>query len=136
MIKFAFILIIICVTYSCREEIIEPGNFVGKVNEPVQLRESSSYTFLLNAENLTMNISAPLYFSSSRTRFNVKLAGYESGYTSVEVQDFNMVERFSYFVAKDVSYHSELLDGYVPATINIRTNNFTGKIQIEFRKTL
>lgn len=83
-----------------------------------------------------MNISVPLYFSSSRTRFNVKLVGYESGYTNVEVQDFNMVKRFSYFVAEDVSYHTEVLDGYVPATINIRTNNFTGKIQIEFRKTL
>ena len=136
MIKFAFILIIICVTFSCREEILEPGNLVGKINEPVQLRENTSYTFLLNAENLTMNISVPLYFSSSRTRFFIRLKDYESGYTNVAVQDYNQVERFSYFVAKEVSYHSEILDGYVPTTITIRTDNFTGKIQVEFRKTL
>lgn len=83
-----------------------------------------------------MNLSVPLYFSSSRTRFNIRLVGYETGYTSIAVQDYNMVERFSYFVAEDVSYHTEVLDGYVPSTINIMTDNFTGKIQIEFRKTL
>lgn len=136
MLKFALIIVIIFVTFSCREDIIEPGNFVGKINEPVQLRENISYTFLLNAQDLTMNLSVPLYFSSSRTRFNIRLVGYETGYTSIAVQDYNMVERFSYFVAEDVSYHTEVLDGYVPSTINIMTDNFTGKIQIEFRKTL
>jgi hypothetical protein len=83
-----------------------------------------------------MNMQVSLYFNSSRTRFNIKLIDYESGYTNVVVQDYNNVERFRYFIAKEVFYHTELLDGYVPTTINIRTNDFTGKIQIEFRKTL
>ncbi len=134
--KFASILTIVLFIFSCREEIIEPNNLVGKINEPVQLRENSSYVFLLNAKNLSMNMQVSLYFNSSRTRFNIKLIDYESGYTNVVVQDYNNVERFRYFIAKEVFYHTELLDGYVPTTINIRTNDFTGKIQIEFRKTL
>lgn len=133
IIAFPFIVILLI---SCREEIVEPNNLVGKINEPVQIRENNSYMFLLNAENLTMNMSVSLYFNSSRTRFNVKLIGYESGYTNVVVQDYRDVEKFRYFIAREVSYHTELLDGYVPTTINIRTNEFTGKIQIEFRKTL
>jgi hypothetical protein len=134
--KIVSFLFITTLVISCREEIIEPNNFVGKINEPVQIRENNSYMFLLNAENLSMNMSVSLYFNSSRTRFNVKLIGYESGYTNVVVQDYRNVEKFRYFIAREVIYHTELLDGYVPTTINIRTNEFTGKIQIEFRKTL
>lgn len=122
--------------FSCREEIIEPDNLVGKINEPVQLRERNSYTFLLNARNLTMNISVPIYFSSSKTRFNVRLIDYESGYANISVQDLSKIERFRYYIAEEVSYHTELLDGYVPTTISIYTDNFSGKIKIEFRKTL
>lgn len=109
---------------------------MGNINEPVQLTERNSYTFLLNARNLTMSLSVPIYFSSSRTRFNVRLIDYESGYASVSVQDLNTTERFSFFIAEDVSYHTELLDGYVPTTININTENFSGKLKIEFRKIL
>lgn len=134
--RIVFILSVTTLMISCREEIIEPGNLIGKINEPVQLRENNSYMFLLNAENLTMDMSVPLYLNSIRTRFSIKLIGYESGYTSVAVQDNQDMEKFSYFINREISYYTELLDGYVPATIKIRTNEFTGQIQIEFRKTL
>jgi len=122
------------VSLSCREEIIQPENLVGNINEPVQITERNSYALLLNAKNLTMSLSVPLYFSSARTRFNVSLVGYESGYTNVIVQDISNLERFRYYIAEEVSYHTELLDGYIPSTINISTDNFSGKIKIEFRK--
>jgi hypothetical protein len=109
---------------------------VGNINEPVQITDRNSYTFLLNARDLTMNIAVPIYFNSSRTRFNFTLIDYESGSTNVSVQDLSKIERFRYFVAEEVSYHTELLDGYIPSTIKINTENFSGKIKIEFRKTL
>jgi hypothetical protein len=121
---------------SCREEIIEPDNLVGNINEPVQVREHNSYALLLNARNLTMSLSVPLYFSSAKTRFNVRLIGYESGYTNISVQDITKLERFRYLIAEEVSYHTELLDGYIPTTININMENFSGKINVEFRKIL
>jgi hypothetical protein len=129
-------LVILIISFSCREEIIEPDNMVGNINEPVQLTERNSYSFLLNAKNLTMSLSVPIYFSSARTRFNVRLIDYESGYINVSVQDLSNIERFRYYMAEEVSYHTELLDGYVPTTININTDNFSGKIKIEFRKIL
>jgi len=134
--KFILLLIILIISFSCREEIIEPDNLVGNINEPVQLRDRNSYTLLLNARSLTMNMSVPIYFSSSKTRFNVRLIDYESGYTNISVLDLSKIERFRYFIAEEVSYHTELLDGYVPTTIIIYTDNFSGKIKIEFRKTL
>ena len=134
--KFTLLLVILIISFSCREEIIEPDNMVGNINEPVQLTERNSYSFLLNAKNLTMSLSVPIYFSSARTRFNVRLIDYESGYINVSVQDLSNIERFRYYMAEEVSYHTELLDGYVPTTININTDNFSGKIKIEFRKIL
>ncbi len=132
--KLTLLFIILILSFSCREEIIEPDNIVGNINEPVQITERNSYALLLNARNLTMNLSVPLYFSSARTRFNVRLIDYDSGYTNISVQDISQIERFSYYIAEEVSYHTELLDGYVPTTININTDNFSGKIKIEFRK--
>jgi len=134
--KIILLLVIIIISYSCREEIIEPDNLVETVNNPVQVRESNSYILLLNAENFTMNLTVPAIFTSIRTRFNITLIDYESGYTRISVQDYNSVERFRYFIADEVNYHSELLDGYVPTNINIHTENFSGKVKIEFRRTL
>ena len=131
-----FLLLIVTISYSCREEIIEPDNFIENVNEPIQINERNSYTFLLNAHNFSMNLSVAAYFNSSRTRFNVTLIDYESGSLRISVEDYNETERFRYFIAEDVAYHSDLLDGYVLKTINISTVNLSGKIKIEFRKTL
>ena len=134
--KLAILSIVFILFSSCREEIIEPDNFVENVNEPVQINERNSYIFLLNAQDFSMNLSVPASFNSFRTRFNVTLIDYESGYISIAVKDYDQQERFRYFVAEDVSFHSDLLDGYVLKTININTVNFSGKIKVEFRKTL
>lgn len=83
-----------------------------------------------------MNLSISASFNSFRTRFNVTLIDYETGYISVVVEDNDNRQRFSYFLAEDVSYHSDLLEGYMLKTLMIRTENFSGKIKIEFRKTL
>lgn len=83
-----------------------------------------------------MDLSVPAYFNSYRARFNVTLIDYETGYISVAVEDGNNKERFRYFLSENVSYHSDILDGYVLNTIKIRTENFSGKIKVEFRKTL
>lgn len=134
--KIILLLFILLFSFSCREEIIAPDDFVENVNDPVQIRNYNSYILLLNAENFTMDLTIPSIFSSIRTRFNITLIDYNSGYTSISVEDYNSIERFRYFIADEIAYHSELLDGYVPLHIQIRTYNFSGKLKIEFRKTL
>ena len=106
------------------------------INDPVQINNRNSYILLLNANKLSMNLSVPTYFNSKRTRFNVTLVDYESGYISIVVEDYNNTERFRYFLAEEVFYHSDLLDGYILKTINIHSENFSGKLRIEFNKTL
>ena len=127
---------ILFLSVSCREEIIPPDNFIENVNEPVQVRNFNSFVLLLNAENFTMNLNIPPNFTSVKTRFNIKLIDYGSGYTTISVLDNNSVERFRYFAGDEVTYDSELLDRFVPVSIQIRTSDFSGKLRIEFRKTL
>ena len=134
--NIGLVFILLVVFNSCREEIIPPDNFVERINDPVQVSERNSYIFLLNADKFTMNLVVPSSFNSIRTRFNISLIDYESGYTTISVLDKNSVERFKYFIADEVEYDSELLDGYVPSKITIRTQNFSGKVKIEFRRIL
>ena len=134
--NIGLVLLFLTAFNSCREEIIPPDNFVERVNDPVQVTEWNSYIFLLNADKFTMNLVVPSNFNSIRTRFIISLIDYESGYTTISVLDKNSVERFKYFIADEVAYDSELLDGYVPSKITIRTQNFSGKVKIEFRRTL
>ena len=136
LIKVFVCLCFLQIANSCREEIITPDNFVDRINDPVQVREFNSYIFILNAENFSMNLNIPSLFSSLRTRFSIKLVDYKSGYASISAQDYNSIERFRYFIADEIAYDTELLDGFVPENIKIRTENLSGKIKIEFRKTL
>ena len=134
--KTFFLSLLLLLSISCREEVIAPDTFVENVNDPVQIRENNSFILLLNADNFTMDLDVPSIFTSIRTRFSIKLVDYEDGYAKVSAQDHNSNQRFNYFAADEVIYDSELLDGYVPQNIKIRTYNFTGKLKIEFRKTL
>jgi hypothetical protein len=134
--KIFLLLLLFLFLISCREEVIAPDTFVENVNDPVQIRDYNSFIFLLNADNFTMDLEVPSIFTSIRTRFSIKLIDYEDGYAKVTAQDNNSNQRFNYFAADEVIYDSELLDGYVPQNIVIHTSNFTGKLKIEFRKTL
>lgn len=121
---------------SCREGVIEPNVFVENVNDPVQLNERNSYTFLLNADSFTMDLTVFPFINSSRSRINVTIIDYQTGYAKVSIKDYDDRERYSYFAAEDIAYYSEIIDGYVPESVNIKTENFSGKMKIELRKTL
>ncbi len=134
--KFVIILIT-CISFlSCREGVVEPNALVENVNDPVQINERNSYTFLLNADAFSMNVNVFPFIYSSRSRLNVTLIDYQNGYAEVKIKDYENRERYSYRAAKEISFHSDVIDGYVPKTVNIRTENFSGKIKIELRKTL
>lgn len=126
----------ILVLLSCREGIIAPGTFVENINEPVQIREGNSYTFLLNADSFSMDLTVFLSINSSTSRINITLVDYKSGYAKVTLRDGEEIIRYSFLVDEDVDFYSELLDGYVPSTANIKTENFSGKIKIQLRKSL
>jgi len=134
--KFWFVSLFFICFISCREDVIQPNAFVENVNDPVQLNHTNSYTFLLNADSFSMDLTVFPYINSSRSRINFTIVDYQTGYAKVSILDYDNRERYSYYAAEDISYHTDVIDGYVPKTISIKTNNFSGKIKIELRKTL
>jgi hypothetical protein len=131
LIRLVFILFLLILVVSCREDIIHPDEFAGNINEPVQINLRNSYTFIINAKNLTMNISALTSFNTTFARISVTLIDHESGYVNVSVKDLNDVERFRYFADDDVSLFTEVIDGYLPNTIDIRMQELSGKLKVQ-----
>lgn len=132
--KIILLLLTVILIFSCREGVIEPENFVGNVNEPIQINQRNSYTFLVNAEFFSMELSVPATFSSSTARITITLIDHESGYVNLALKDSDERERYRHFIADDVDLFTDLLDGFVLKTINIRARDFSGKLKIELRR--
>jgi hypothetical protein len=83
-----------------------------------------------------MDLTVFPFINSSRSRINVTLIDYRTGYAKVSIKDYDNRERYSYFAAEDISFYTDIIDGYVPEAVNITTDNFSGKIKIELRKSI
>jgi len=132
--RLVFIFFLLIFVISCREDIIHPDEFAGNVNEPVQLNSRNSYTFIINAKNLSMNISALTSFNTTLARISVTLIDYEAGYVNISVKDLNSFERFRYFADEDVSLFTEVINGYLPNTIDIRMQELSGKLRVQLSR--
>ena len=132
---FIFIVFIL-LTVGCREDIIEPDTYVGTINEPVQINEPNSYTFIIHAQNISVNVTNNTYISSFTSRISIAIADYSSGYVSISVISRDDNSRFSYFGNGDENFYTESLAGYIPASVRIRAVDFSGKLKIELTKTL
>ena len=72
---FMFSLLILLI--SCREDILHPDEIAGNINEPVQVNSRNSYTLIINAKNLSINISAAASFNTTLARISVTLIDHE-----------------------------------------------------------
>jgi hypothetical protein len=120
---------------SCREDIIAPDNFVTNVNEPILINERNTYSFVLNAQNISIDVVNSTHFNASTSRVSITIVDYSSGYVSVRIIDNQTNNRFSYFGNDDENFFSESLVGYVPASVGIKAVDFSGKLKIELYKT-
>ncbi len=132
--RLVFIFFLLILVISCREDIIHPDEFAGNVNEPVQLNSRNSYTFIINAKNLSMNISALTSFNTTLARISVTLIDHEAGYVNISVKDLNSLERFRYFADEDVRLFTEVINGYLPNTIDIRMQELSGKLRVQLSR--
>ncbi|MGB5850537.1 MAG: hypothetical protein WBH40_18760 [Ignavibacteriaceae bacterium] len=132
-IYFSFTVILLSI--SCREEIIAPDNFATTVNEPILINESNSYSFIINAENISIDVVNNTNFSANTSRVSITIADYSSGYVSVRIIDKQSNNRFSYFGNDDQDFFTESLNGYVPASVGIKAVDFSGKLKIELNRT-
>ena len=131
---YFFITVILLFT-SCREEIIEADNFTTNVNEPILINESDSYSFIINAQYISIDVVNNTHFSTTSSRVSITIVDYSSGYVSVRIIDKQTNSRFNYFGNDDENSFTESLHGYVPAAVRIKAVDFSGKLKIELNKT-
>ncbi len=124
-------LIFVSILSSCRENIIPPGNAVTNINEPVQFRTRTSYTFLINADNVSESIKDFPSLNSTYIRLFTSMLDVSSGSVQIILSDVNNQIWYSDSFDRDVKNHSIELRGGSPDLIQIRMSNFTGKLKIQ-----
>jgi hypothetical protein len=118
---------------SCREEIIPPGNPAGNINEPVLEKYIDYYSFKINASNLTLSMSDFAYFNALTNYLSFTLIDHNSG--SVDVLIWNKSKSlYNTRFSRDFERTTIVLDGNVPEFIQIKLNDFTGKISIQLSR--
>ena len=132
--RLFFLFFILIIVASCREDILNPDDFAGSINEPVQINSRNSYTFIINAKDLSRSITALASFNTTFTRVSVTLVDYKSGYANVTVKDLDEIERFRYFANEDVNLFTEVINGYLPNSINIRMQDLSGKLKVQLSR--
>jgi len=126
-----FLILAAIMVNSCREEIISPKNNSGNVNEPYKSNSRNSFTFILNAENLSQKVVDYPTINYSNSRIFVSVLDHGSG--SVEVVILTK--------SREVIYRNKLVDddngsygvveGIRPGIIEIDLRDFTGKVKVQ-----
>ncbi|NWF89416.1 MAG: hypothetical protein HXY50_08120 [Ignavibacteriaceae bacterium] len=136
ILNIAVIIFTMLVITTCREEVISPRNNSGNINEPYKSSIRNSYTFILNAENLSqLVVDYPTinYFSS---RIFISVLDYSSG--SFEVVLFTKSREIVYStkLSEESSGKYASVDGVRPEIVEFKFNNFSGKLKFQLTGVL
>jgi len=122
--------------FSCRDDIADPNNKGGNVNEPIVLNYYDSFSFFINADGITYDLIEQTNLSEAESKIYVSVDNYKSGYVEVIVsnKDYKSIyaERF---IEKTAGTYQDI-SGYVPERLVIQFYNFTGNLRIELVSAL
>ncbi len=116
---------------SCRDEIISPDNPVGNINQPVQIKSSSLYTFLLSANNLSTTIIDYPELSGTRPTLNVSLNDFNQGQLSLSIYENPGRLVYQTVLTKKIKPFSAILESVHADKIEFNFISFTGDLKIQ-----
>ena len=116
---------------SCRDEIISPENNFGNVNEPYKSNYWNSYTFILNSENLSQNVIDYPRISYINSRIFISVLNRTSGSVEVVILTKSSEVLYQKKLEEDTTGSYGILEGIKPEIIEIRLNQFTGKLKFQ-----
>ncbi|RPI71556.1 MAG: hypothetical protein EHM47_09980 [Ignavibacteriales bacterium] len=128
--KLLQVFLISIIFISCREEIVSPDNPAGNINEPVYSRTSFSYTFTINAENITRLVRDNTNLNITSSRIFLIIDDYASGRVEINIQNDDSFIIYSSVFANNTYGIIEEFEGYLPAYITINFIDFTGKFKV------
>ena len=130
--KLILLLILLATQFlfiSCRQEVISPKNSLDNINEPQLSRTSTSYTFSINANNITETITDFTSLNTIKSSIHPVISEYSSGSVEIIIQlDQNNVLYSTVFDYNTNNSFTEI-DGHEPKFIIFNFYNFTGKFK-------
>ena len=137
--KYSALIVLIITAFifnSCREEIISPKNNSGNLNEPYKSSYRNSYTFILNADNISQTVVDFPSITYSNSRIFVSVLDHTGG--SVEVVILTKTRQVLYRnrLAEDNNGSYGVVEGIKPEIIEIYLNSFTGKLKFQLTGVL
>lgn len=116
---------------SCREEIIQPNNISGNINQPTQIKEFNSYTFIINADNANFTLTEPASFTSDIVNLLITNLDYAKGVVKLNILNDNGASYFEYIINEEINSRIISVQGFIPASIAIQLIDFTGKLKVQ-----
>lgn len=121
---------------ACREEIISPKNNSGNVNEPYKSSHQNSYTFILNAENISQKVIDYPDISHSNSRVFISLSDCISGSVEVIILTKSREVLYRNKLLEDNNGSYGVVNGIKPEILEIYFNEFTGKLKFQLTGVL
>jgi hypothetical protein len=128
--KFAFTVVCLLLFSSCREEIVPPGNPAGNVNSPVREIFSNSYSFIINADDITYNLYDNVKFDNNRAQVYISVIDHTSGYVDITLMGKSKNIIFKTRAESDIQGEYSRISTEIPESVNLTFNGFTGKLKL------
>jgi len=131
----ASVIFMIAALESCREGIIDPGNSVGNVNEPVVLKSSDAYIFQIDAKNITFSKTDETFLDVTDTDIILELKDYSSGSVHVRVIADNLSTLYNELLSNDINGLQKSVVNHVVEKIQLDFNDFSGNLKVKMVKS-
>lgn len=133
MIKL-FLIISLIILSGCREEILEPYNPAGNVNQPYQEKKLNYFNLVMTASNLTYEIDSDLNFNSSDSRIFVSVVDKQSGTITINILNDRRNLIYIASIETEVPGLVDRIQGNIPNKVKIIFKDFSGKVRIQISK--
>lgn len=131
LIQLVIVLLYAALLSSCREDVVAPGNPAGNINQPIRLKSNSSYTFIINADNISTTLLDYSGISSRHSKLFLVLDDYKQGRASFNITEYSNQLVYQRQLSENLDQMTVSLEGSTPDIINIRFTSFTGKLKIQ-----
>jgi hypothetical protein len=129
LISFLIYLTLFISIISCRDDIIEPGNFAGNYNSPIQENERNYYSLVINAKDLSSDFKSSTDFSFVNNKTLLTISDITSGGVRILVKNKEGLSLYSSVNQSDIINYTRKLSGSIPHTVEIYFSNFSGKLK-------
>lgn len=133
--RFILIICLFIISAACREEILDPYNPAGNVNQPYQELNLNYLNLILTADKFSQEFDIKVNFNTSDVRILISVIDRKEGNIQVNVLNENKSLIFTASIETEVANLIERISGNVPNSIKIKCSDFTGKFRLQLSKT-